>query len=177
MTAEMQQLANDPNFVVQFAVGDPIPNLVPQSKDSGIRMSGAYFDITKRYIMKKAHMSKEDVSAPPPPPPRDVPIDFVCSAFFLSSNGWNSCVGSRVILYLLGEDIRRDHRPGRHGITPSGEEPIREARSSRPREYRCSTCSPRWGVGIGNRRNVPSSLDAELQDKAEKFIEAWSSVH
>ena len=70
MTAEMQQLANDPSFVVQFAVGDPIPNLVPQSKGSGIRMSGAYFDQTKRYIMKKAHMSKEDVSAPPPPPPR-----------------------------------------------------------------------------------------------------------
>ena len=64
MTAEMQQLANDPNFVVQFAIGDPIPNLVPQPKDRGIRMSGAYFDTTKRYIMKKAHMSKEDVSDP-----------------------------------------------------------------------------------------------------------------
>lgn len=64
MTAEMQHLANDPNFVVQFAIGDPIPNLVPQPKDSGIRMSGAYFDKTKRYVMKKAHMSREDVSAP-----------------------------------------------------------------------------------------------------------------
>ncbi|KAL3771254.1 hypothetical protein ACHAW5_006663 [Stephanodiscus triporus] len=61
MTAEMQHLANDPNFVVQFAIGDPIPNLVPQPKDSGIRMSGAYFDKTKRYVMKKAHMSREDV--------------------------------------------------------------------------------------------------------------------
>jgi hypothetical protein len=62
MTAEMHKLANDPNFVVQFAIGNPIPNLIAQSKDSGIRMSGVYFDTTKRYIMKHAHMSKEDVS-------------------------------------------------------------------------------------------------------------------
>ncbi len=63
MTSEMQQLANDPNFVVQFAVGDPIPNLVPQSKDSGIKMGGVYFVTTKRYIMKKCQLSREDVSA------------------------------------------------------------------------------------------------------------------
>ncbi len=62
MTSEMQQLANDPTFVVQFAVGDPIPNLVPQSKDSGIKMAGVYFDTTKRYVMKSCHMSREDVS-------------------------------------------------------------------------------------------------------------------
>lgn len=62
MTAEMHKLANDPNFVVQFAIGEPLPNLIAQSKDSGIRMSGVYFDTTKRYIMKHAHMSKEDVS-------------------------------------------------------------------------------------------------------------------
>ncbi len=61
MTAEMQQLANDPNFVVEFAIGDPVPDLVPQKK-SGIKMSGVYFDKTKRYIMKSCHLSKEDVS-------------------------------------------------------------------------------------------------------------------
>ena len=61
MTAEMQQLANDPNFAVEFAIGDPVPDLVPQSKDSGIRMSGVYFDETKRYVMKSCHMSKDDV--------------------------------------------------------------------------------------------------------------------
>ena len=49
MTAEMQQLANDPNFVVEFAVGAPIPDLIPQSKDSGIKINGVYFDKTKRY--------------------------------------------------------------------------------------------------------------------------------
>ena len=49
MTAEMQQLANDPNFVVEFAMGAPIPDLIPQSKDSGIKIKGVYFDKTKRY--------------------------------------------------------------------------------------------------------------------------------
>lgn len=57
----MQQMANDPNFVVEFAIGDPIPNLVPQSKGSGIKMSGVYFDETKRYVMKSCHLSKDDV--------------------------------------------------------------------------------------------------------------------
>ncbi len=61
MTAEMQQLANDPNFIVEFAVGDPVPELVPQSRESGIKFSGVYFEETKRYIMKRARMSKEDV--------------------------------------------------------------------------------------------------------------------
>lgn len=65
MTAEMQQLANDPNFIVEFAVGDPVPEFVPQLKGSGITMQGeskgVYFDKTKRYIMKSCHMSKDDV--------------------------------------------------------------------------------------------------------------------
>mmetsp|Transcript_42172 Transcript_42172/g.72040 ORF Transcript_42172/g.72040 Transcript_42172/m.72040 type:complete len:248 (-) Transcript_42172:531-1274(-) len=61
MTAEMQQMANDPNFIVEFAVGAPVPDLVPQSKDSGIKISGVYFEKTKRYIMKSCHLSKDDV--------------------------------------------------------------------------------------------------------------------
>ena len=61
MTAEMQQMCNDPNFVVEFAIGEPVPSLVPQKKDSGIKMSGAYFDKTKRYIMKSCKLSKDDV--------------------------------------------------------------------------------------------------------------------
>jgi hypothetical protein len=61
MTPEMQQLVNNPNFVVEFAIGDPFPDLVPQSKDSGIRLSGVYFDKPKRYVMKSCHLSKDDV--------------------------------------------------------------------------------------------------------------------
>lgn len=119
----MQQLANDPSFVVQFAVGDPIPNLVPQSKGSGIRMSGAYFDQTKRYIMKKAHMSKEDVRAPPPPPPRDVSID-LCYLFFLSNYECNSLFLSVLMLFdttkvrifdvASGQVILVSHHPGKN---------------------------------------------------------------
>lgn len=47
MTPEMQQLVNDPNFVVEFAIGDPMPDLIPQSKDDGIKLSGVYFDKPK----------------------------------------------------------------------------------------------------------------------------------
>ena len=61
MTAEMQKLANDPNFVVQFAVGDPAPELVPQERTAGINFDGVFFPETKRYIVKKAHLSRDDV--------------------------------------------------------------------------------------------------------------------
>eukprot|EP00177_Eucheuma_denticulatum_P000662 GFKZ01001185.1.p1 GENE.GFKZ01001185.1~~GFKZ01001185.1.p1 ORF type:complete len:326 (-),score=48.59 GFKZ01001185.1:684-1598(-) len=61
MTAELHRLANDPNFVVEFAVGDPAPQLVPQSRDVGLRMSSVYFDTPKRYVLKSAHMSREDI--------------------------------------------------------------------------------------------------------------------
>ena len=61
MTPEMQQLVSDPNFIVEFAIGDPFPELIPQSRDSGIKLSGVYFDTNKRYIMKSCHFSKDDV--------------------------------------------------------------------------------------------------------------------
>jgi hypothetical protein len=61
MTAEMNNLINDPDFCVEFAMGDPTPDLVPQTRGSGIVIKGVYFDKPKRYLMKKAHMSKEDV--------------------------------------------------------------------------------------------------------------------
>lgn len=61
MTPEMQQMVNDPNFVVEFAIGDPFPDLVPQEKDSGIKIKGVYFDKPKRYVMKSCNLSKDDV--------------------------------------------------------------------------------------------------------------------
>lgn len=60
MTAEMQKLANDPNFVVQFAVGDPAPELVPQQPEDGISFCNVFFTETKRYVLKKAHFSTDD---------------------------------------------------------------------------------------------------------------------
>jgi len=61
MTAEMQSLVNNPDFVVEFAMGDPMPKLIPQERGSGITMTGLYFDKQKRYLMKKAHMSNDDI--------------------------------------------------------------------------------------------------------------------
>lgn len=61
MTAELNKLANDPNFVVEFAVGDPFPELVPQERSSGLHMANVYFERPKRYLLKSAHMSREDI--------------------------------------------------------------------------------------------------------------------
>lgn len=61
MTAELDRLANDPNFVVEFAVGDPFPTLVPQSRNSGLRLFGVYYHEPKRYVLKSAHVSREDL--------------------------------------------------------------------------------------------------------------------
>lgn len=58
---ELNQIVNDPNFIVEFAVGDPAPDLKPQARGSGIVMSGLYYDKVQRFIMKKAHMSREDI--------------------------------------------------------------------------------------------------------------------
>lgn len=61
MTQELSKLANDPNFVVEFAVGEPVANLVPQDRNAGPRFTGLYFKEPKRYVLKSAHMSREDV--------------------------------------------------------------------------------------------------------------------
>lgn len=61
MTDEMNKLVNDPNYAIQFAVGEPSSNLVPQSRDSGIKFRGVYHTEVKQYIMKSAHMSREDL--------------------------------------------------------------------------------------------------------------------
>lgn len=60
MTAELQKLANDPNFVVQFAVGDPAPRFEPQNREAGINLAHVFFPHTKRYVLKKAHLSADD---------------------------------------------------------------------------------------------------------------------
>jgi len=60
MTHEMQQMINDPNYIVQLAVGDPMPNLLPQNPDNGICLSGLYFKRPKRFLLKNAHFSRVD---------------------------------------------------------------------------------------------------------------------
>lgn len=60
MTAEMQRLSTDPNFIVSFAVGDPIPPLIAQDRSEGINFCNVFFNEPKRYILKKAHLSRDD---------------------------------------------------------------------------------------------------------------------
>jgi hypothetical protein len=60
MTAETNKLLNDPNFVIQFAVGEPVPHLIPQDPNVGIVLGRLFFNEPKRYVWKKAHMSLDD---------------------------------------------------------------------------------------------------------------------
>lgn len=57
--AESSQL-NDPNFVVQMAVGPPFADLVPQKPGQGLSLEGLYSETPTRLVFKGAHMSKED---------------------------------------------------------------------------------------------------------------------
>lgn len=61
MTNELQRLANDPNFVVEFAVGSPTPLLVEQDRASGLHLGNVFFRQSKQYVLKSAHMSREDL--------------------------------------------------------------------------------------------------------------------
>ncbi|KAK9818123.1 hypothetical protein WJX72_007473 [[Myrmecia] bisecta] len=51
---------NDPNFLIEVAVGPPVAQLTPQQPGTGPRLGGQYHNATHRYIFKKAHMSNED---------------------------------------------------------------------------------------------------------------------
>ena len=51
---------NDPNYVLELAVGPPVPNLVPQQPGSGPVMSGHFLQQPARFLFKKAHVSADD---------------------------------------------------------------------------------------------------------------------
>lgn len=58
--AEMNAL-HDANAAIQIAIGDPFPELIAQERGSGIELDKVYFDEPKRYIIKKAKLSRDDV--------------------------------------------------------------------------------------------------------------------
>lgn len=60
MTAESSKILIHPNFATTFAAGDPFPGLVKQHRTNGIRFAGKYCNEPKRYILKSAHMSRND---------------------------------------------------------------------------------------------------------------------
>lgn len=51
---------NNPNYVLELAVGPPAPNLVPQQPGSGAQLSGQFLQAPARYVFKKAHVSNDD---------------------------------------------------------------------------------------------------------------------
>jgi hypothetical protein len=51
---------NDPNFVIELAVGPLLAPLVPQQPGSGLALGRQYLDRESRFIFKKAHLSKDD---------------------------------------------------------------------------------------------------------------------
>lgn len=51
---------NDPNFLVELAVGPPLADLVPQQPGAGIPFGGRFLQAPGRFIFKKAHLSADD---------------------------------------------------------------------------------------------------------------------
>ncbi|KAL3698597.1 hypothetical protein R1sor_012673 [Riccia sorocarpa] len=53
---------NDPNFLIEVAVGPPIPELVPQNPAAadGVALGARYLAKPSRFIFKKAHLTAED---------------------------------------------------------------------------------------------------------------------
>lgn len=45
---------------VNIAVGPPFPELVPQDPNTGLRLGGKYDKLPRRFVFKKAHLSRED---------------------------------------------------------------------------------------------------------------------
>mmetsp|Transcript_1628 Transcript_1628/g.2744 ORF Transcript_1628/g.2744 Transcript_1628/m.2744 type:complete len:340 (+) Transcript_1628:282-1301(+) len=62
LTPELEKMQNDPNFILEVAVGPPLPELVPQQQTDGIKAFGKFntMDKPKRFIVKKAHLSTDD---------------------------------------------------------------------------------------------------------------------
>ena len=48
---------NDPNFLLELAVGPPMLELITQQPGTGLRLQGLYTDKPRRFLFKKAHMS------------------------------------------------------------------------------------------------------------------------
>eukprot|EP00171_Calliarthron_tuberculosum_P008167 IDg8167t1 len=61
MTDELKGMLNDPKVAVQVALGDPAPALVPQQRGSGLELDKVYFSEPKRFVLKKAHLARDDV--------------------------------------------------------------------------------------------------------------------
>lgn len=60
MMAELNAIHN-PEELIQIAAGDPFPELIAQKRGSTLELDKVYFNEPKRYVVKKAHLSRDDV--------------------------------------------------------------------------------------------------------------------
>ncbi|KAL3697691.1 hypothetical protein R1sor_011767 [Riccia sorocarpa] len=51
---------NDPNFLVELAIGPPNPSLVPQQPGTGLTFGGQFSYAPRQFVFKKAHFSFDD---------------------------------------------------------------------------------------------------------------------
>eukprot|EP00899_Mesostigma_viride_P003156 jgi/Mesvir1/12841/Mv05873-RA.1 len=56
----MQGILNDPNAIIDIAVGPPLPSLEPQPPGSGIIFGNQICTEPRRFLFKKAHLSNDD---------------------------------------------------------------------------------------------------------------------
>eukprot|EP00882_Tetradesmus_deserticola_P012376 GHRQ01013116.1.p1 GENE.GHRQ01013116.1~~GHRQ01013116.1.p1 ORF type:complete len:196 (+),score=40.70 GHRQ01013116.1:63-590(+) len=59
MASELQKLS-DPNYAISLAVGPPFPELKPQTPGSGLVLNGQHSNVPRRFVFKKAHLSRDD---------------------------------------------------------------------------------------------------------------------
>lgn len=59
---EVQAALADPSLAINIAVGPPTATLVPQDPNTspGVRFAGLYEREPRRFVFKKAHLSRED---------------------------------------------------------------------------------------------------------------------
>lgn len=60
--SEVQQALQDPTAAVNIVVGPPVADLVAQDPNvsPGVRFAGLYEHEPRRFVFKKAHLSRED---------------------------------------------------------------------------------------------------------------------
>ncbi len=61
LTMAEKNALHDPHAAIQVAIGDPFPELVPQKRGDTLELDRVYFSEPKRYIVKRAKLSRDDV--------------------------------------------------------------------------------------------------------------------
>ncbi|KAF6262431.1 hypothetical protein COO60DRAFT_1624972 [Scenedesmus sp. NREL 46B-D3] len=59
MASELQRLS-DPNYAISLAVGPPFAELKPQAPGSGLVLTHHFSSQPRRFVLKKAHLSRDD---------------------------------------------------------------------------------------------------------------------